>query len=189
MEKILSEPSQQPNNIADVIGNVTTKPKTSTCNTRKHGYSLPSVTSVRSSKTNAESINLSPKMEPRPHNENTSVLLFHLTDLPAWYKDAVNPYILSGYRQATYSYQRCIDSLFFLHNETGNIYSHLFGSLFFIYLMVSLHLQSISSITTLTTGDHLVLSTFLLGCVVCMGLSGGFHLFCCHSHEGRIIYY
>lgn len=112
-----------------------------------------------------------------------SSILSRRADLPAWYRDGMNPYILSGYRQATYSYRLCIDSLFYIHNETGNVYSHFFGSLLFVYLMVSLHLESVSSITTLTTGDHLVLSTFLFGCVICMGLSGGFHLFCCHSNE------
>ncbi|KAF9208619.1 hypothetical protein BGZ49_008279 [Haplosporangium sp. Z 27] len=40
-----------------------------------------------------------------------------LDELPEWMHD--NPAILTGYRRETFSYKKCIDSLWFLHNESG----------------------------------------------------------------------
>mmetsp|Transcript_36236 Transcript_36236/g.94252 ORF Transcript_36236/g.94252 Transcript_36236/m.94252 type:complete len:308 (+) Transcript_36236:839-1762(+) len=41
------------------------------------------------------------------------------------------PYIYSGYRKE-YSLRQCLLSLFVIHNETGNVYSHIVGCLTFI---------------------------------------------------------
>jgi len=38
-------------------------------------------------------------------------------DLPQWMRD--NPAIVTGYRRATNSYRKCMRSLLYLHNETG----------------------------------------------------------------------
>lgn len=46
-----------------------------------------------------------------------------------------NQYVLSGYRFYR-STKDCLKSLFKLHNETMNIWSHLLGFLFFSYLSV-----------------------------------------------------
>lgn len=47
-----------------------------------------------------------------------------------------NQYVLSGYRFYR-STKDCLKSLFKLHNETMNIWSHLLGFLFFSYLSVN----------------------------------------------------
>lgn len=38
-------------------------------------------------------------------------------EIPVWMQD--NVYITGGYRRQTNSYQKCIESLFYLHNESG----------------------------------------------------------------------
>ncbi|KAJ3195227.1 hypothetical protein HDU67_004431, partial [Dinochytrium kinnereticum] len=46
-----------------------------------------------------------------------------------------NIYIKTGYRRIQYTYRGCYRSLFYLHNETGNVYTHLFGALLFLLLV------------------------------------------------------
>lgn len=48
--------------------------------------------------------------------------LLHYDDLPDWAKD--NDKIRTGYRPVRACHRHCFDSLFYLHNETSNIYSH-----------------------------------------------------------------
>ncbi|OQS03285.1 adiponectin receptor protein [Thraustotheca clavata] len=49
---------------------------------------------------------------------------------------ADNAYIRSGYR-VNYSLTHCFQSLFELHNETWNVWTHIIGSLIFVCLLVS----------------------------------------------------
>lgn len=56
------------------------------------------------------------------------------------YKDAEeymlhNNYIMTGYRINFDSYAKLTRSLFMIHNETINVWTHLIGSLIFIYLV------------------------------------------------------
>ncbi|KAF5643335.1 PHO87-like protein [Fusarium sp. NRRL 25303] len=57
-------------------------------------------------------------------------LLILWDDLPAWRRD--NAFILSGYRQSHGSYAHSFRSLFYLHNESVNIWSHLLGAIVFL---------------------------------------------------------
>lgn len=86
------------------------------------------------------------------------------SQLPAWQKD--NQYILSGYVPAFPSYRHCFNSLFYLHNESVNIYSHL--------------IPSISSLFFLSAPFPIAL--FALGSMTCLGLSATFHTLKSHSH-------
>ena len=45
------------------------------------------------------------------------VVLYAFGDAPLYQRD--NHYILSGYRGELKSFQRCFESLFYLHNESG----------------------------------------------------------------------
>ncbi|KAF9992730.1 hypothetical protein BGZ79_002718 [Entomortierella chlamydospora] len=47
-----------------------------------------------------------------------------LEETPLWMHD--NPDILTGYRRETFSYKKCIESLWFLHNETGSFYPAIY---------------------------------------------------------------
>ncbi|KAJ3104385.1 hypothetical protein HDU96_008935, partial [Phlyctochytrium bullatum] len=53
--------------------------------------------------------------------------------MPSWYHD--NQYIRTGYRRIQFTYKGCVRSLLYLHNETGNIYTHLIGTVLFFVLM------------------------------------------------------
>tara|TARA_B100001093_G_scaffold513634_1_gene585966 strand:+ start:253 stop:1125 length:873 start_codon:yes stop_codon:yes gene_type:complete len=60
--------------------------------------------------------------------ENSEYLNFN--DIPDWYKD--NKYILTRYRNTNRGYKYYFYSIFKLHNETFNIWTHLMGALLFI---------------------------------------------------------
>ena len=45
--------------------------------------------------------------------------------LPDWMKD--NEYLTVGHRPELHSYRECFKSIFGMHSETGNIWTHLIG--------------------------------------------------------------
>uniref|UniRef100_A0A3P9PGS2 Adiponectin receptor 1a n=1 Tax=Poecilia reticulata TaxID=8081 RepID=A0A3P9PGS2_POERE len=51
------------------------------------------------------------------------VIPFHV--LPDWLKD--NDYLLHGHRPPMPSFRACFGSIFRIHTETGNIWTHLLG--------------------------------------------------------------
>lgn len=52
----------------------------------------------------------------------------HFQRLPAWLKD--NDLLIRGHRPQLYTAWECFKSIFRVHTETGNIWTHLLGSLF-----------------------------------------------------------
>ena len=63
----------------------------------------------------------------RDHYLNERPVLRHYNAMPKWLLD--NKFLLTGYRPELHSVRRVIQSLFYIHNETGNIYSHGLGAL------------------------------------------------------------
>ncbi|KAF8600336.1 HlyIII-domain-containing protein [Ceratobasidium sp. AG-I] len=99
--------------------------------------------------------------------------------LPAWLQD--NSYILRGYRRPQYSWSGCADSVFgYLHNETVNIQTHLFGAFGFLYLLFKVQ-DTQAGYTTLTWQDHVAFSLSLLAALFCLVTSALFHAASCHS--------
>ncbi|KAI8808778.1 hemolysin-III related-domain-containing protein [Cladochytrium replicatum] len=100
-------------------------------------------------------------------------------ELPNWCHD--NTFIVTGYRHIQHSYKGCVDSLFYIHNETGNVYTHLVGAVAFMALFFVTFLAFTPDMETTQWSDYLVISVFLGGAVACLMLSTLFHLFQCHS--------
>ncbi|KAJ2308291.1 hypothetical protein IWW54_004112, partial [Coemansia sp. RSA 2705] len=133
-----------------------------------------------------------PPEDPAP--ENTSLLdaskaarrhlLWH--ELPAWMRD--NQYILSGYRPPTNSFRKCFRSWLYVHNETGNIMTHLAGALAFLVLSCTVTRGLLQEFATIDWRDRATLYAFLVGAVGCMGLSALFHTVTCHSHAVQRAY-
>src|SRR4051794_37739504 len=59
--------------------------------------------------------------------------VIHLSDLPLWMRK--DSYIRHGYRRPQASFRACFNSLFYTHNETINIWSHLLTSAFMLGLL------------------------------------------------------
>lgn len=90
-------------------------------------------------------------------------------EIPSWQQD--NEYILSGYRVPTGSFFRSFQSLVYVHNETVNIYSHLFGAAFFLIEPIYLYETFQANYLRATRGDVIVFSTFFYGVAICFLLS------------------
>ena len=55
---------------------------------------------------------------------STASIVSH-ESLPEWMKD--NDFIVHGHRQPMPSFRHCFRTIFHVHTETGNIWTHLFG--------------------------------------------------------------
>ncbi|KAL1907562.1 hypothetical protein Sste5344_006575 [Sporothrix stenoceras] len=100
--------------------------------------------------------------------------------------------ILTGYRAAHASYSTCFYSWTYLHNESVNILSHVFGAVVFIDLAITLWLNTwpwtipflhSQDVTSNSTADKLAATTYMFGVIVCFSLSALFHTTMCHSAE------
>jgi adiponectin receptor len=105
----------------------------------------------------------------------TRTLLFD--EPPEWAKD--NEYILSGWRSETNSYWECIKSMGYIHNEAGNIYSHLFAAIWMVVLGSWWTVYAKDRYPATNTDDRIVFIFFLAG-TVCYLLSTRFPRLC-HS--------
>jgi len=54
-------------------------------------------------------------------------MVVHHNHLPKWLRD--NDFLVKGHRPPMNSYWKCLKSIFRVHTETGNIWTHLLGIL------------------------------------------------------------
>ncbi|CAL8093824.1 unnamed protein product [Orchesella dallaii] len=100
----------------------------------------------------------------------------HFRALPNWLQD--NDFLVRGHRPPLPSVTECFKSIFRLHTETGNIWTHLLGCLAFVGVATwfltrpSLEIQ---------LQEKLVFTAFFVGAISCLGLSFAFHTLHCHS--------
>lgn len=107
--------------------------------------------------------------------------LHFYSELPEWQKD--NHYILSGYVRETSSYAKSFLSLFYLHNETVNIYSHLVPAsvaLGLIYYYISHKLVIYETFMFWETYNFL---QFGAAATFCLCASSTFHCLKLHSYS------
>jgi len=86
--------------------------------------------------------------------------------------------ISTGYRYPL-SYFGCFRSLFWLHNETVNIWTHFLGFIYFFYLMQ--HNLTRNQTHIRSKSDLVAVTIQLITYQVCMLLSSLYHTFLCHS--------
>ncbi|KAJ5547620.1 hypothetical protein N7513_004854 [Penicillium frequentans] len=107
--------------------------------------------------------------------------LLSYNDVPEWYSD--NPYILTGYRPISNSSQTCLSSLFYLHNESINIYSHLIPAIIFLLAEWTLYQYVQTWYPYTPIRDQIIFAFFLLTATICLGMSAAFHTFMNHSED------
>lgn len=106
----------------------------------------------------------------------------HFTGLPAWLQD--NEYLHGGHRPELGNFGSCFKSIFALHTETGNIWTHMYGCVAFIGMFIWLLTRPADVIAW---PDKLIFSAFFIGAILCMGMSFAFHTVQCHSEDvGRL---
>lgn len=98
--------------------------------------------------------------------------------LPDWLKD--NDYLLHGHRPPMPSFRACFKSIFRIHTETGNIWTHLLGCVFFLCLGIFYMFRpNMSFVAPLQ--EKVVVGMFFLGAILCLSFSWLFHTVYCHS--------
>jgi len=100
------------------------------------------------------------------------------SNLPQWLQD--NDFLRKGHRPPLPSFRECFKSIFRIHTETGNIWTHLLGVVAFLGL--ALYFITRPS-TEIETQEKMVFMSFFAGAIVCMGLSFTFHTVCCHQNK------
>ena len=111
--------------------------------------------------------------------------------LPSWLKD--NEYLRHGYRPPMQSFSKCFGSMFRMHTETWNIWTHLFGMAMFCVIAFCVYVFGMSKISLLPWYEQLIIGAFFLGAILCLGFSFLFHTVSNHSEDvahlfGRLDY-
>ncbi|KAF9494994.1 HlyIII-domain-containing protein [Pleurotus eryngii] len=101
-------------------------------------------------------------------------------EIPEWQRD--NEYILTGYRRVQHHWRGCVHSVYaYLHNETVNIHSHLWGAVLFGYLLLTFYPNYVAHQHGASWIDVTVFAIFLVSAVFCLLASATLHAFTCHS--------
>ncbi|OWA54637.1 Adiponectin receptor protein [Hypsibius exemplaris] len=104
---------------------------------------------------------------------------FHL--LPDWLKD--NDFLHHHHRPQIESFSECFKSIFSIHSETGNIWTHLIGCILFIVFAIYFFLLH----EKFPVGEKWAFAAFFTGAIMCLGFSFLFHTVYCHSEKiGRL---
>jgi len=103
--------------------------------------------------------------------------------LPNWMRD--NEYLQFGHRPELNSYRECFKSVFRIHTETGNIWTHLLGAVVFITLTVLFYLKPLCEYCNvdIDLNEKLIFLFFFVSAILCLGISSVFHTVCCHSEK------
>lgn len=102
-------------------------------------------------------------------------LVYH-HELPKWLQD--NEHLVLGHRLPLNSFAACFKSIFQIHTETGNIWTHIVGMVAFI--IIAVYTLSSRYIDWMWQ-DITVHSVFFGGAITCLTFSWMFHTVFCHS--------
>lgn len=102
----------------------------------------------------------------------------HFHSLPKWLQD--NDFLVKGHRPPLPSFYACFKSIFRIHTETGNIWTHLLGCVAFIGVATYFLTRPTIEIQW---QEKAVFATFFAGAILCLGLSFTFHTVHCHSER------
>ena len=128
-----------------------------------------------------------PNILPNKRHERHGPNLLNWTQVPEWAQD--NEYIQTAYRPISNSYRACLLSIFHLHNETGNIYSHLLATAWMLAVPVYLRPLALSHYPAASADDGVLFGLFFLGGATCFSLSTAYHLVSSHSHAVHDVYH
>jgi adiponectin receptor len=78
------------------------------------------------------------------------------------------------------SFKECFASIFRLHTETVNIWTHLLGTLFFIITLIYFISRPTSEVHI---EKKLTFGAFFVGAIICLLFSTLYHTVYCHSPE------
>ena len=107
--------------------------------------------------------------------------ILHYDQLPKWMKN--DSHIKLGYRRQLGSFRECFWSLFYLHNESVNIWSHLLPAICYMVLLLKLDVETIHSDIKIRAIDKAVFQLYVVCTVGCLLLSAIYHSTNSHSEH------
>jgi len=107
-------------------------------------------------------------------------------ELPEWMQD--NAYITGGYRKELKSFVACGKSIFHIHNESVNIWTHLLGALGALGVMFGIYYYLLSTSAGTTWVECAMFYIFILSAFSCLAFSATFHTVVAHSHQVACAY-
>ncbi|KAF2109769.1 hemolysin-III related-domain-containing protein [Lophiotrema nucula] len=111
--------------------------------------------------------------------QTTKPHLITFDELPKWYQD--NPHLETSYRPVSESYQACIYSLTYLHNETVNIYTHLLPAIVLALALPTLQINISSIYAHAPWMDRFMLTLTPMAALATLSLSSTYHTLMNHS--------
>lgn len=130
---------------------------------------------------------ISKAIDSQKTTDNDAATLLTWDQLPEWAKD--NEYILGGFRPTSNSYLSCLKSCFYIHNESGNIYSHFLATVWMLTLPAYFYPFAKAHYNEVSTDDWIIFGLFFLGGAICFALSTGYHMVSNHSHAVHVVYH
>jgi adiponectin receptor len=103
-------------------------------------------------------------------------MVVHHNHLPKWLRD--NDFLVKGHRPPMNSYWKCFKSIFRVHTETGNIWTHLLGSIAFTAIAIYFVTRPTLEVQW---QEKAIFSAFFVGAILCLTFSWMFHTVYCHS--------
>lgn len=104
------------------------------------------------------------------HLSTNSRSVLHFDDLPQWMK--VDPYIRHAYRRQLDSIQACFHSLFYLHNEFFNAWSHLAPAIAYAAVLLKSDYNLLQHVTIGGDGtsrtDYLIVQGYVACTAACL---------------------
>jgi adiponectin receptor len=104
-------------------------------------------------------------------------------ELPEWLRD--NDFIDHGHRPPLESFRLCFKSMFRIHTETGNIWTHLLGFIAFVCVTLYFYLRpvTLSNPFPRDITEKFVFGSFFAGALFCLAFSTLYHTMDCHSDK------
>lgn len=104
-------------------------------------------------------------------------------ELPHWLRD--NDFLWNMHRPQLPSFKSCFGSMFRIHTETGNIWTHFLGMILVVFAMLFIYMRPSASLADFPKGwqEILVFAAFFFGAFMCLMFSWLFHTCSCHSKE------
>ena len=84
--------------------------------------------------------------------------------------------MLTGYRTETVSSWASVKTIFKVHNETGNIWTHLLSALYFVYLLADVTSINHASLKDVPMAGRIILAIQAFSGIVVFGFSTAFHI-------------
>ena len=95
----------------------------------------------------------------------------------------IDPYIKRGYRRQSNSFRDCFWSLFYLHNEFVNTWSHLLPAFCYLAFLLGLDFWTFHSNIKVSAADKAIFQLYIVCTVGCLLLSAIYHGSNAHSEH------